>query len=188
MIGSRSFQTSLQQHVSTYLLMGQWPLTETSLFFLNLCNDYRALQHAKAKSGVTKSWLRQRKTTTLNKRPNESDDDSDAIPDSEATPTTARKPVKKRILNSGVAVVNQAEALASKPLSKKKLSEDAVTRDGSAEQGDVRYGGLEDEDDNKEWETIQQSPVKGKGVRKSDTVHPSIHSTYPQSTNIHPFL
>lgn len=145
-------------------------LTEGSLFFLNLCNDYRALQHTKANSGVTRSWLEQNKTTTLKKRQNESEDDSDALP--EAIPRMASKPTKKRVLNSRVAVVSQAETLASKPPSKKKLNEDGVNHDENMEQGNVRYGGLEDEDDNREWETIRQSPVKGKGVRKSDTVRP----------------
>jgi hypothetical protein len=148
------------------------PLTDSSLFLLNLCNDYRALQRTKANSGVTKSWLKQNKTTTLSKRQNESDDDSDAVP--EATLITASKPIKKRILNSGVAVISQAETLASRPPSKKKkLNKDAVGHDKDTEQGDVRYGGLEEEDDNKEWETIRQSPVKGKGVRRSDTVRPN---------------
>jgi hypothetical protein len=164
-----SFRTNHQQHVSKYVLMKQ-PLTKSSLFFLNLCNDYRALQNAKAKSGVTKSWLKQDKTATFSKRQNESDDGSDTT--SKATPSVASKPIKKRILNSGVAVVSQTEALASKPSSKKKLN-DAVTHE-NMEQGAVRYGGLEDEADNKEWETIQQSPVKGKGVRKSDAVHPTV--------------
>jgi hypothetical protein len=157
-------------------------LTDSSLFFLNLCNDYRALQRTKANSGVTKSWLKQNKTTTLGKRQNESDDDSDAVP--EATLIMASKPIKKRVLNSGVVVVSQAETLASRPPSKKKLNEDAVAHNKDMEQGDVRYGGLEDEDDNKEWEAIQQSPVKGKGVRRSDTVGNPIHMLI-QSTNIH---
>ena len=37
-------------------------------------------------------------------------------------------------------------------------------------QTSVRYGGLEDEDDDKEWEAIRQSPVKEPGVRISDHV------------------
>jgi hypothetical protein len=156
-------------------------LTDSSLFLLNLCNDYRALQRTKANSGVTKSWLKQNKTTTLSKRRNESDDDSD-IP--EAALIAASKPIKKRVLNSGVAVISQAETVASRPPSKKKLNEDAVAHDKDTEQGDLRYGGLEEEDDNKEWETIRQSPVKGKGVRRSDAVRPNPIHMFIQPTNI----
>jgi hypothetical protein len=39
-------------------------LTNNALFFLNLCNEYRDLQQAKAKAGISVSWVKQAKTTT----------------------------------------------------------------------------------------------------------------------------
>jgi hypothetical protein len=38
-------------------------------------------------------------------------------------------------------------------------------------QTSAGYGGLEDEDDNEEWEAIKWSPAKGPGVRISDHVN-----------------
>ncbi len=40
-------------------------LTEGDLFFLNLCNEYRDLQHAKAVSGISEVWLKQDKATMV---------------------------------------------------------------------------------------------------------------------------
>jgi hypothetical protein len=39
-------------------------LTDSALFFLNLYNEYRDLQQAKAKAGVSAVWVKQAKTTT----------------------------------------------------------------------------------------------------------------------------
>lgn len=156
-------------------------LTDSALFFLNLCNEYRDIREAKARSGVSEAWLKQNKATAVQSRrrpitedDDDDDDDDDTVP--EATSSAANKPSKKkRITNSGVAVVSRVQALPSNKSRKASTStpgDSEKVRDNGPKdvQTSVRYGGLEDEDDDEEWEAIRQSPVKEPGVRISDHV------------------
>jgi hypothetical protein len=151
-------------------------LTNSALFFLNLCNEYRDLQQAKAKAGVSAAWVKQAKTTTAVQHrraiPEVSDDDATAP---EVTSGAASGPSKKRIINTDVAVVSHAQTFASKKSRKASTStsgdlEKVRDKEPIDVQTGVGYGGLEDEDDNEEWEAIKLSPVKGPGVRISDHV------------------
>jgi hypothetical protein len=147
-------------------------LTESALFFLNLCNDYRDLREVKATAGVSEEWLKQNKAPTAVRRQQlftgDSDDDTTAP---EARSSAASRPSKKRITNSDVAVVARVHTFPS------KQSRSASTSGNSEKvleptdvQTSCRYGGLEDEDDNEEFETFKRSPVKERGVRISDHV------------------
>jgi hypothetical protein len=151
-------------------------LTEGALFFFNLCNDYRDIRRAKATSGVSDAWLRQEKSTISIRRrlPEDSDDETTA---SKPSSTTANRPSKKRIIDSGVAVVAHAQALPSKQSRKASTSGDAekVHDEEPMDVYSCHYGGLEDEDDEEEWEAIKQSPAKQQGVRISD--HVRCHSS-----------
>ncbi len=152
-------------------------LTEGDLFFLNLCNEYRDLQHAKAASSVSEVWLKQDKATMVVQRGQLIMEDFD---DDATTPKTipsddARKPSKKRTTNSGVAVIAHVQAFPSK---KSRKTSTASTPSGPEKvqepmdaQNSSHHGGLEDKDDKEEWEAIKQSLVKERGVRISDHVH-----------------
>ena len=157
-------------------------LTDSALLFLNFCNEYRDIREAKARSGVSEAWLKQNKATAAQsrRRPITEDDDDDDDDDDgtapEATSSAAnRPPKKKRITNSGVAVVSRVQAL---PSNKSRKASTSTSGDSEKVHDDepkdvqtsVRYGGLEDEDDDEEWEAIRQSPVKEPGVRISDHV------------------
>lgn len=155
-------------------------LTESSLFFLNLCNEYSDLQQAKATSGLSDAWVKQVAATKTAKRRRsrtEDSDDGDATPTPEATSSATSRPSKKRISNSGVAVAVHERTL---PLKKLRKGSTSTSGAGNSEkvrdeepanvQNSSRYGGLEDEDDEEEWRVIKQSPVKERGVRVSDHV------------------
>jgi hypothetical protein len=155
-------------------------LTDSALFFLHLCNEYRDLQQAKAKAGVSAAWVKQAKTTpTVQHRqpiPEVSDDDATAP---EVTSGAASGPSKKRIINSDIAVVSHVQMIASKKSC--KASRPSTSTSGNLEkvrdkepidvQTGIGYGGIEDKDDNEEWEAIKLSPVKGPEVCISDHVH-----------------
>lgn len=153
-------------------------LTESDLFFLNLCNEYRDLRQAKASFGISEEWLKQKEkekaTTAVKRRRRRSVEDSDddaTVP--EATSCAAGKPSKKRLINSGIAVVAHEQALPSKQSRNATISGDSekvCDKEPTDVQTMCHYGGLEDEDDNEEWEAIKQSPVKERGVRISDHV------------------
>ena len=153
-------------------------LTESALFFLNLCNEYRDLRQAKGRSGLSEAWLKQDKAAASVQRQRrriteDSDDDDATTPD--ATSSAASRPLKKCIINSGVAVVSHELALRSKK-SRKVLtstsgdSEKVRDEEPMGTQTSSRYGGLEDKDDNEEWEAIRQSLAKARGVRITDCV------------------
>ena len=143
-------------------------LTESALFFLNLCTEYRDIRHAKATSGVSEVWLKQNKTA---KRPrpltDDSDDDATAP---EARSSAASNPTKKRIIGSGGVVATRAQVLPSKLSRKASTTKEVCDKEPMDVQTSCHYGGLEDEDDKEEWEAIRQSPVKERGVRISDHV------------------
>lgn len=146
-------------------------LTEGALFFLNLCNEYRDIQRAKATSGVSDAWLHQGKShRAIRRRLNEDSDNEATV--SNATSSSASRPLKKLITNSGIAVVARAQVLPSKQSRKGSTSgnSEKVCEKEPMVHTSCRYGGLEDEDDEEEWEAIRQSPVKEKGVRIFDRV------------------
>jgi hypothetical protein len=152
-------------------------LTDSALFFLNLCNEYRDLQQAKVKVGVSAAWVKQAKTTTAVQHrqpiPEVSDHDATAP---EVTSGAVSGPSKKRIINSDVAVVSHAQMFASKKSRKASTStsgdlEKVCDKEPINVQTGVGYSGLEDKDDNEEWEAIKLSLVKGPEVRISDHVH-----------------
>jgi hypothetical protein len=150
-------------------------LTKSTLFFLNLCNDYRDLQEAKAKCHLSEAWLEHKLTTASQPwRPNMDDSDSDA----RAPKATSSKSSRKHLINSDVAVGSHAQALPAKKSRKAPIStsgagdsETVCYEEPMNAQTSAGYGGLEDEDDNKEWETIKRSPAKGPGVCISDHVN-----------------
>lgn len=146
-------------------------LTEGALFFLNLCNEYRDIQRAKATSGVSDAWVYQGKSHTAIRRRLNEDSDNEATA-SNATSSSANRPSKKRLTNSGIVVVARAQVLPSKQSRKSSTSgnSEKVRDEEPIAQTSCRYGGLEDEDDEEEWEAIRQSPVKEKGVRIIDRV------------------
>lgn len=148
-------------------------LTESSLFFLDLCNDYRDLREAKTRCGLSEAWL-ERKTATASQswRPNTDDSDYDAT----APKATSSKSSRKHLINPDVFVGSHAQVLPEKksrkaPISTSGDSETVRYNEPMNFQTSAGYGGLEDEDDDEEWETIKQSPAKGPGVRISDHVN-----------------
>ena len=96
-----------------------------------------------------------------------STEDSDDHP--EATSSVASKPTKKRLVDSG------ADVVARNPLSKRSRKASTSKKARNEEPIDIQFscreGGLEDEDDQEEWEAIRQCPVKERGVRIFDHVH-----------------
>jgi hypothetical protein len=143
-------------------------LTEGALFFLNLCNEYRDIREAKRTSGVSETLLKQNKSTSAAKRqrhfPEDSDDDA---------PSAASRSTKKRILTTSVGVTSHGQALPSKRSRKASTSEKVSDKEPMEVQTSCRYGGLEDEDDEEEWQAVKQSPIKAKGVRISNHVRRS---------------
>jgi hypothetical protein len=151
-------------------------LTKSSLLYLNFCNEYRDLRHAKKTSGVSREWLEQAKVSTVVRHrgltmKDSSDDSSD-----DTTPAIRRatsRPSKKRITDSGVAIVSRVQALPPKHPRKARTSGNAEMVCDEEPMGALNschYGGLDDEDDTQEWEAIRQSPVKERGVRIVDDV------------------
>lgn len=149
-------------------------LTEGALFFLNLCNEYRDLRHAKATSGVAEAWLKQNKAAMVvqRRRLGSEDSDDDATTSKTIPSAAARRPSKKRITNSRVAVVSHVQAFPSKKPRKTSAPSTPSRPEKVQEPAQIssHYGGLEDEDDKKEWEAIKKRPVKERGVRISDHV------------------
>jgi hypothetical protein len=152
-------------------------LTEGALFFLNLCNEYRDLRRVKAASGISEVLLKQDRATMVAQRRRliaEEDSDDDASTPKTVSSGAARRPSKKCITDSGVAVVARVQAFPSKK-SRKASTASTPSRPEKVQQpigaqNSSHYGGLEDEDDKEEWEAIKQSPVKERGVRISDHV------------------
>ena len=147
-------------------------LTESALFFINLCNEYRDLRHVKVMAGVSEAWVKQKKVTKATQRRRHFTDESND--DAMAPSSAASRPSKKRITASGVAVIAHAQPLPSnqpRKTSTSANSEKACDKEPVDVQAGCRYGGLEDEDDGEEWEAIRQSLVKPQGVRISDHVH-----------------
>jgi hypothetical protein len=150
-------------------------LTESALFFLNLCNEYSDIQHAKATSGVSDAWLKEKKAaTTAQRRRASTEDSDDGAMAPEATSRAASRPTKKRIISSGAAVVSRAQALPSKQSRKTSAAENVRDKGPVEVQSSCRLSGLEheddDEDDDEEWQSVKQSPVKERGVCVSDDV------------------
>ena len=141
-------------------------LTESALFFLNLCHDYRDLQNVKATAGASEAWLKQVKvTTTVQRRSLITEDSND---NATAPKATSDKPSKKRITNSGIAIVVHVQPSVKQSSWASTLGDSEKVPD--EEPMDVQTG-LEDKDDKEEWKGISQSPVKKRGVRISDHVH-----------------
>ena len=148
-------------------------LTESSLFFLDLCNDYRDLWEAKMRCGLSEVWL-EHKTATASQswQPNTDNSDDDAT----APKATSSKSLQKHLINPDVFVSSHAQVLPEKKSHKAPiltLGNFKMVRYNEPMnfQTSAGYGGLEDEDDNEEWETIKQSLAKGPGVRISDHVN-----------------
>ena len=155
-------------------------LTESSLFFLNLCNEYNELRDAKVTSGISEEWVKQIAATKSTKRQacTESSDDDNATTTLEATSSSTSRPSKKCINNLGIAVIAHEQALPLKKIHKGSTStsgkgklEKMRSEEPTATQNSCHYGGLEDEDDEEEWRVIEQSPAKQEGVCISDHMH-----------------
>ena len=135
-------------------------LTESSLFFLNLCNEYSKLQETKAMSGISEEWVKQIATTKSAKCRRvctESSNDNNATMTPKATSRATNRPLKKHINNLGVAVVAHERALPLKKICKglastsgESKSEKMHNKEPNDFQNSCCYGGLEDEDDEEE--------------------------------------
>ena len=148
-------------------------LTESALFFLNLCNDYRDIQNAKVTSGVSEEWLKNKATTAVRRRRLVTEDSDNDATAPEATSSAASKPSKKRITNTGVVVLARDARLSSKQSRRASTlgdSEKVRDKEPTDVQTGSHDGGLDDEDDEEEWEAMRQSPAKERGVRISDHV------------------
>ena len=156
-------------------------LTESSLFFLNLCNKYSELRETKVTSGISEEWVKQIATTKPAKCQwvcTESSDDYNATTMPKATFRATNRPSKKRINNLGIAVIAHEQALSLKKIHKgsastsgESKSEKMHNEEPNDFQNSFRYGGLKDEDDEEKWRVIEQSLAKqGLGVRISDHV------------------
>ena len=100
-------------------------LTESSLFFLNLCNEYSELQETKAMSGISEEWVKQIATTKSAKCwqvCTESSYDNNATMTPKATSRAANRPLKKCINNLGIAVIAHEWALPLKKICKGSAS------------------------------------------------------------------
>ena len=154
-------------------------LTESSLFFLNLCNEYSELRDAKVMFSISEEWVKQIAATKSTKHQacTESSNDDNATTMPEATSSATSRPSKKCINNLGIAVVAHEQALSLKKIHKGSTStsgegksEKMRNEEPTAAQNSCHYGGLEDEDDKEEWRAIEQSPAKRKGMHISDHV------------------
>ena len=148
-------------------------LTKSSLFFLDLCNDYRNLREAKTRCGLLEAWFKC-KTATASQSwwPNMDDSNDNAT----APKVTSSKSSQKHLINPDVFVGSHVQVLPEKKSRKAPIltsgdSETVCYNKPMNFQTSAGYSGLEDEDDNEEWETIKQSPAKGPGVHISDHVN-----------------
>ena len=148
-------------------------LTESSLFFLDLYNDYRDLREAKTRCGLSEAWLKC-KTATASQSWQLNMDNSDN--DATAPKVTSSKSSQKHLINSDVFVGSHAQVLPEKkshkaPISTSGDSEMVHYNEPINFQTSASYGGFENKDDDEEWETIKQSLAKGPGVCISDHVN-----------------
>ena len=146
-------------------------LTGSTVFLLNLCNEYRDIQRAKVASGVVRAWLKQDKATTSLQRRRRITEDSDDSDNNATAPGAPSSAASKPTVQRNVSLTPVLPSLPMHKLFPRKnyARSRHQKRFGDKEPMDIltscHYGGLEDEDDNEEWETIKQSPIKEQGVR-----------------------
>ena len=110
-------------------------------------------------------------------------DDSDD--NATAPKVTSSKSSQKHLINPNVFVDSHVQVLPEKksrkaPISTSGNSEIVCYNEPINFQTSAGYGSLEDEDDDKEWETIKQSPAKGPRVCIFDHVnHRYVHLSTP---------
>ena len=107
---------------------------------------------------MSKAWVMQNKVTAVQCQWLITGDSDNNTTAPETTSNAASNTSKKHVINFGVAVVAHAQALPSKRLRKAPISSNSK-KGRDKEPMDVqttsRYGGLEDEDDMKEWEALE---------------------------------